>query len=114
MSVEQVQAEKGNNEIRIQGIEEKDGVIVVKVAVPTFEDRGVLYHKINKLKQKIQLLTAQNKEKTIGYESRISDLKEQLDKNRNAVIVTIQDSIINNEGFMNLGNIHGDATQYKS
>jgi hypothetical protein len=111
LSVEQVQAKKGNEEVRIQGIEEKNGVIVVKVAVPKFKDRGVLYDQISKLKNKIQLLTMQHKEKVLGYESRITDLKEQLDKNRNAVTVTIKDSIIDNNGVINFGEMNGYISQ---
>ena len=111
LSVEQVQAKQGNEEVRIQGIEEKNGVIVVKVAVPKFKDRGVLYDQISKLKNKIQLLTVQHKEKVLGYETRITDLKEQLDKNRNAVTVTIKDSIIDNTGVINFGEMNGNVSQ---
>ena len=74
----------------MQAIEEKDGFIVVKVTVPKTEDRGVLYHEVNVLKQdyeaKIQgLMTEKNIQ--IG---KIEVLKEQLKEQRQEFFVELQ------------------------
>jgi hypothetical protein len=50
----------------------------------------------------------------MNYRSLRGDLKEQLDKKRNAVTVTIKDSIINNDGIMNPGAVNGDISQQKT
>jgi uncharacterized protein YjbI with pentapeptide repeats len=117
LSVEQVRVESGNNEIHIQAIEEKDGIIVVKVNAPKNEDRGVLYHEVNSLKQeyetRIQLLMSENQIQ-IG---KIEILKEQLKEQRQDLLaaikpkILIQNSTINNEGILNLGEINGNVLQ---
>lgn len=117
LSVEQVRVESGNDDIRVQAIEEKDGFIVVKVTVPKTEDRGVLYHEVNVLKQeyesKIQALTTDNYTK-IGM---IEALREQLKEQRQEFIaeikpkILIQHSTINNDGILNLGGeMNGDVS----
>lgn len=120
LSVEQVRVESGNDEIRVQGIEEKDGVYVLKVAVPKNEDRGVLYHEVNSLKQeyerKIELLNAEHKGEIKGiinsYEKQMNELKEKQDNNRNEMTVYIKQLV--NNGILNAGEINGDVTQHKS
>ncbi len=116
LSVEQVKVESGNDDVRVQAIEEKGGFIVVKVTVPKTEDRGVLYHEVNSLKQeyeaKIQIMSAENRAQITGYEARITDLKEELDKKRNALTIIIENSTINNNGVMNLGEINGNISQH--
>jgi uncharacterized protein YjbI with pentapeptide repeats len=93
LSVEQVRVESGNDDIRVQAIEEKDGFIVVKVTVPKTEDRGVLYHEVNSLKHeyeaKIQGLMAE-KHIQIG---KIEVLKEQLKEQRQEFLAAIKPSI---------------------
>jgi uncharacterized protein YjbI with pentapeptide repeats len=112
LSVEQVRVESGNDDIRVQAIEEKDGFIVVKVTVPKTEDRGVLYHEVNVLKQdyeaKIQGLMAE-KHIQIGT---IETLKEQLKEQRDDFLAAIKEGKIINatnyvEGNMSGGNMAG-------
>jgi hypothetical protein len=122
LSVEQVRVESGNDEIRVQAIEEKDGFIVVKVTVPKTEDRGILYHDVNTLKQefetKIQILMAENQVRIGGYESRIGDLKEELENQRKDFLakikskILIKNSTIINDGVINLGEVNGDISQH--
>jgi uncharacterized protein YjbI with pentapeptide repeats len=94
LSVEQVRVESGNDEIRIQAIEEKDGIIVVKVYAPKNEDRGVLYHEVNSLKQdyetKIQILMSEKYAEIGGFQSNIEILKEQLREQRQALLTAVQ------------------------
>ncbi len=112
LSVEQVRVESGNDDIRVQAIEEKDGFIVVKVTVPKTEDRGVLYHEVNVLKQdyetKIQGLMTE-KHIQIG---KIEVLKEQLKEQRDDFLAAIKEGKIINttnyvEGNMSGGNMAG-------
>jgi uncharacterized protein YjbI with pentapeptide repeats len=117
LSVEQVRVESGNDDIRVQAIEEKDGFIVVKVTVPKTEDRGVLYHEVNSLKQeyeaKIQTLTKENYIQ-IG---KIETLREELEKQRRDLLaaikpnIQIENSTFNNNGITNLGEINGNVSQ---
>lgn len=94
LSVEQVRVESGNDDIRVQAIEEKDGFIVVKVTVPKTEDRGILYHEVNSLKQdyetKIQILMTENHAKLGGLQGNIEILKEQIREQRQALLAAIQ------------------------
>jgi hypothetical protein len=118
LSVEQVRVESGNDDIRVQAIEEKDGFIVVKVTAPKTEDRGVLYHEINVLKHeyeaKIQLLNATHQGKIEVYQEQINRLENERNKKRNNLIISIKNSIINNDGIFILGETNGDNTQHKS
>lgn len=124
VSVEQVRVESGNNDIRVQAIEEKNGFIVVKVNVPKDEDRGVLYHEIKReYETKIQYLEKENYIQ-IG---KIEVLKEQIKEQRDALLDKInagdtvmgdknistkfKDSTINNSGILNLGEINGNLSQ---
>jgi hypothetical protein len=113
LSVEQVRVESGNDDIRVQAIEEKDGFIVVKVTVPKTEDRGVLYHEVNSLKHeyeaKIQGLMAE-KQMQIG---KIEVLKEQLKEQRQEFLAAIKDGRTIHtttyiEGSMSGGNVAGN------
>jgi hypothetical protein len=113
LSVEQVRVDSGNDDVRVQTIEEKDGFIVVKVTVPKTEDRGVLYHEVNSLKHeyetKIQGLMAENHIQ-IG---KIEVLKEQLKEQRDDFLAAIKDGRIINatnyiEGNMKGGNVAGN------
>jgi uncharacterized protein YjbI with pentapeptide repeats len=99
-SVEQVQVETGNNEIRVQGIEEKDGVIVVKVAVPKFEDRGVLYHELKQKITQVQLRLRDKTHRIKELKSEIDDLKNKIKEKRQNLTVIIENSNINNDGIM--------------
>jgi len=113
LSVEQVKVESGNDEIRIQAIEEKDGFIIVKVNVPKTEDRGGLYHnlkrKITQVQQRLHDKTHRIKE----LRGEIDELKTKVNEKRQALTVIVKDSTINNDGIMNLGEINGDVSQHK-
>ena len=141
LAVEKIRVESGNDGIRVQAIEEKDGFIVVKVTVPKSEDRGLLYHKINSQKQefetKIQLLMTEKYAEIGGFKRSIELLKEQLKEqrqefyatikkqnliqigqigevtmgNKSTINTTITGSTVNNSGIMNLGEISGNVTQ---
>ena len=105
LSVEQVRVESGNDEIRVQAIEEKDGFIVVKVAVPKTEDK-ILKHEYE---TKIQGLMAE-KYTQIG---KIEALKEELEKQRRDLLVAIKDGRTIHttnyiEGSVSGGNVAGN------
>lgn len=93
----------------MQAIEEKNGFIVVKVTVPKTEDRGVLYHEVNVLKQeyeaKIQGLMAE-KQIQIG---KIEVLKEQLkeQEQRDDFLTELKNSKIINTQIYIEGNVNG-------
>lgn len=97
LSIEQVKVESGNNEIRIQAIEEKDGKVIVKINVPKAEDRGVVYHEINSLKQgyetKIQIMMDEQQAQIGNYELQIKKLHAELNKQRNDFLVAIKKPI---------------------
>jgi uncharacterized protein YjbI with pentapeptide repeats len=122
-SVEQVQAEKGNNDIRVQSIEEKEGVIVVKIAVPKFEDRGGLYHELKQKITQVQLRLSEKSHQIKKLEATIYRLdklkngvnqeRENLEKEVTTIIYNITDSTINNHGIINSGEINGDVTQHQ-
>jgi len=89
LSVEQVRVESDNDDIRVQAIEEKDGFIVVKVTVPSAEDKGGLYHKVNSLKQEYEnKIKALMDERKVRINS-IEYLKEELTRQREELISTI-------------------------
>ena len=107
LSVEQVRVESGNDDICVQAIEEKDGIIIIKVKASKTEDRGVLYHEVNRLKQeyefKIKALMDEKKERI----NSIENLKEKLTKQREELISTIRLSTIIDSSPIN-GMIKGD------
>jgi uncharacterized protein YjbI with pentapeptide repeats len=129
LSVEQVREESGNNEIKVQTVEEKEGFSVVKVSVPKTEDRGILYQKVKNLTQdyktKIQVSIAEDRVRVEDNQSQISYLKEQLEKQREQLDkqredflakikskILIKNSTIINDGVMNLGEVIGNISNH--
>jgi uncharacterized protein YjbI with pentapeptide repeats len=94
LSTEQIREESGNNEIRVQTLEEKEDFTIVKVRVPKTADRGILYHKISVVKQefetKAKILMVETREKIQEFQSTIEILKEQLREQRQALLAAIQ------------------------
>jgi uncharacterized protein YjbI with pentapeptide repeats len=128
LSVEQVRVESGNDDIRVQAIEEKNGFIVVKVNVPKDEDRGVFYHEINVLKQEYETKIQYLEKKNYIQIGKIEVLNEQIKEQRNVLLNKIHagdtimgdkiiktnnitDSTIHNSGILNLGEINGNLSQ---
>jgi uncharacterized protein YjbI with pentapeptide repeats len=110
LSEEQVRVESGNDDIRVQAIEEKDGFIVVKVTVPKTEDRGVLYHEVNSLKheyeRKMELLNANHQGQIEVYDKQIEKLRQEINEKRNALTVVVATNYI--EGDVNNSHIAGN------
>ena len=112
LSVEQVRVESGNDDIRVQAIEEKDSVIVVKVAEPKFEDRGILYHELKQKTTQIQLRLRDKSHRIKELRSEIDILKNQINEKRQTLTIIVKDSTINIDGgVVNFGEINGNISQ---
>jgi hypothetical protein len=123
-SVEQVSKERQNDGIQIQSIDIKNGAIVVGIAVPKTEDAGVLHHKIKELTQENVVLINNNHSltgKLEGQQEQYNKLLSTIAKLEigdtvmgNKITTNITGSTINNDGFLNFGEMNGNGTQHQS